>query len=64
MAVSDLLPEELELFLTSWINQKLLSLIIIRSNSYTLDRSYENKKIIETYIKLGVIKELETVLFQ
>ena len=34
------------------------SLIIIRNGSYTFDRiNDENAKIIENYIKLGIIKE-------
>ena len=54
---SKLLPVELESFFISWKNripQKSLSLIINGNKSlYTND---ENKKIIEKYVKLGVVK--------
>ena len=59
-AVSELLPEELESFFTSWSNripQRSFSLIIVRNDSCTLDENDENMKIIEKYIKLGIIKE-------
>ena len=63
MGQSKLLPEKLESFFTSWTNripQKSFSLIIIRNDSYTLDKIDENKRIIEKYIKFGVIKEFRT----
>ena len=57
---SRLLPEELESFFVSWSNripQKLLSLIITRSYSERrLNKNAENMKIINKYIKLGVVK--------
>ena len=49
----ELLPEELESFFVSWKNhipQKLLSL------TYSFSENDENKKVIEKYVKLGVVK--------
>jgi hypothetical protein len=67
---SRLLPEELESFLISWknsISQKSLSLIIIKyeeTNSLnSLDTNDENMKIIEKYIKLGVVKKFKVTDF-
>ncbi|RIA87221.1 hypothetical protein C1645_828102 [Glomus cerebriforme] len=57
---SELLPDELNSFLISWTNrlpQKSLSLIIVKYDSNSLDTNVENMKIIEKYIKLGVIKK-------
>ena len=59
-----LLSEELESFFISWANripQKSFSFIIILNNSVTLLRNFENTKIIEKYIKLGIIKEFKTI---
>ncbi|RIA81110.1 hypothetical protein C1645_837525 [Glomus cerebriforme] len=64
---SKLLPEELESFFISWANrvpQKSLSLLINDCDYYynarnSLNKSAENMKIIEKYIKLGVIREFE-----
>ena len=58
-ARSELLPEELESFFISWKNripQKSLSLIIIDNYNVALDKNDENKKIIEKYVELSVIK--------
>lgn len=55
---SELLPEELESFFISWknhVSQKQLSLIIV-SDKNPLCAQEENKKIIEKYTKLGIIK--------
>ncbi|PKC10212.1 hypothetical protein RhiirA5_414645 [Rhizophagus irregularis] len=55
---SELLPEELESFFISWKNrvpQKQLSLIIF-SDKNPLFAHDENRKIIEKYTKLGIIK--------
>ncbi|CAB4381658.1 unnamed protein product [Rhizophagus irregularis] len=55
---SELLPEELESFFISWKNrvpQKQLTLIIV-SDKNPLYAHDENKKIIEKYTKLGIIK--------
>ncbi|RIA85048.1 hypothetical protein C1645_831368 [Glomus cerebriforme] len=55
---SILLPDELESFLIDWSNripQKSLSLITIGSNY--LNIIDDNKKIIDKYIKLGIIKK-------
>ena len=64
---SDLLPDELETFFTSWSNhipQKSLSLIIIRNDSDTLLRYIDgNMEIIEKYIKLGIIKEFKAIRY-
>ncbi|GBB99041.1 hypothetical protein RclHR1_00340032 [Rhizophagus clarus] len=54
---STLIPEELELFLTSWGNRvpkKLLSLVITGPNSFIENDG--NMKVIEKYIILGTIK--------
>ena len=64
VGISKLLPEELESFLTNWsnrISQKSLSLFIIRNASRSLDLIDENMKIIEKYIKLGIIKGFKTI---
>ena len=61
---SELLPEELESFLASWADRvplKSLSLITIRNDSDTLDKIDENMKIIEKYIRLGIIKGFKTI---
>ena len=65
---SKLLPEELESFLTNWKNRipkRSLSLVVIteecRVNS--LDKDDENMKIINKYIKLGIIKKFKIVGF-
>ncbi|GBB86997.1 hypothetical protein RclHR1_13450003 [Rhizophagus clarus] len=59
----ELLPEELESFFISWTNrisQKSLSLIIVkRYRANSLDTYNENVKIINKYIKLGVIKKFK-----
>ncbi|GBC06235.1 hypothetical protein RclHR1_00670027 [Rhizophagus clarus] len=65
----ELLPEELESFFISWTNrksQKSLSLIIIKNNFNVngLDKNYENIKIINKYIKLGVIKKFKLIDFE
>ncbi|RIA80896.1 hypothetical protein C1645_837877 [Glomus cerebriforme] len=57
---SVLLPEELESFFVSWtkrVPQKSLSFIIINDIVNSLFTNYENMKIIENYIKLGVINK-------
>ena len=62
-----LLPKELESFFISWTNrkpQKPLSLVIVDIYEKNLDAihaHYENKKIIEKYIKLGVIKNFKSL---
>ncbi|RIA85000.1 hypothetical protein C1645_782879 [Glomus cerebriforme] len=56
-AKSELLPEELESFLVSWTNRiprKSLSLII-DNDAHSFKKTDENKKIIEKYIKLGIV---------
>ena len=56
---SKLLPEELESFLIIWSNripQRSLSLKFITCYAYGSLDDEQNKKIIEKYIKLGVIK--------
>ncbi|PKK69348.1 hypothetical protein RhiirC2_781105 [Rhizophagus irregularis] len=56
--ISELLPEELESFFISWKNrvpQKQLHLIIF-SDKNPLYAHDENRKIIEKYTKLGIIK--------
>ena len=61
---SVLLSEELESIFATWANhipQKSLSLIIICNSSNTLDNIDENMKIIEKYIKLGIIKEFKFI---
>ncbi|PKC70344.1 hypothetical protein RhiirA1_454910 [Rhizophagus irregularis] len=65
---SRLLPEELEFFFINWtshIPQKSLSLEIIRceNDKTSLDTDHENMKIIEKYIKLGVIKKFKITDF-
>ena len=58
----ELLPEELETFFRSWTNrvpQKSLSLIIVKRYAVSLDTNYENMKIIEKYIELGIIRKFK-----
>ncbi|PKY30547.1 hypothetical protein RhiirB3_447689, partial [Rhizophagus irregularis] len=59
----ELLPSELESFFIDWkkrLPQKPLSFVIIDSEfcKNSLDKNVENMKIIETYTKLGVVKNL------
>ncbi|RIA97863.1 hypothetical protein C1645_871098 [Glomus cerebriforme] len=63
---SELLPEDLESFFISWSNrvpQKPLSLIIVNYGANSLDTNNENMKIIEKYVKLGVIKRFKVTDF-
>ncbi|GBC05276.1 hypothetical protein RclHR1_06150002 [Rhizophagus clarus] len=56
---SVLQPNELESFFINWAKrepQKSLSLIIFNKKAYTFIEDDENKKIIDKYVKLGVIK--------
>ncbi|CAB4373659.1 unnamed protein product [Rhizophagus irregularis] len=60
----ELLPSELESFFIDWkkrIPQKPLSFVIFDSEfcKNGLDKNVENMKIIEKYIKLGVVKNFE-----
>ena len=59
--------KELENFFVNWndrISQKLLSLIIIKDyESLSLEENDENMKIIETYMKIGFIKNFKIVFF-
>ncbi|PKC55385.1 hypothetical protein RhiirA1_475701, partial [Rhizophagus irregularis] len=60
----ELFPSELESFFIDWkkrIPQKPLSFVIIDSAfcKNRLDKNVENMKIIETYTKLGVVKNFE-----
>ncbi|CAB4427268.1 unnamed protein product [Rhizophagus irregularis] len=60
----ELYPSELESFFIDWkkrIPQKPLSFVIIDSAfcKNRLDKNVENMKIIETYTKLGVVKNFE-----
>ncbi|PKC51623.1 hypothetical protein RhiirA1_543671, partial [Rhizophagus irregularis] len=57
-------PSELESFFIDWkkrIPQKPLSFVIFDSEfcKNGLDKNVENTKIIEKYIKLGVVKNFE-----
>ncbi|PKY56829.1 hypothetical protein RhiirA4_477396 [Rhizophagus irregularis] len=58
---------ELESFFVNWTNcvpQKSLSLVIvIRDEENSLDKNYENIKIINKYTKLGVIKNFKVTDF-
>ncbi len=62
---SELLPEELESFFTSWTNRipkNSISLILIKGYcANSLESKKENMRIIEKYINLGVIKKFETI---
>ncbi|RIA85805.1 hypothetical protein C1645_879076 [Glomus cerebriforme] len=61
---SELLPEELESFFMSWANRiphKPLSLIIV-DDECSFEKNEENMKIIEKYIKLGVVRNLNIKL--
>ncbi|EXX72860.1 uncharacterized protein OCT59_009643 [Rhizophagus irregularis] len=62
-----LLPEVLEWFFMSWSNreqQKPFSLIIIDFlKSSKIMKDHEKKKIIENYIKLGVIRKFRFVVY-
>ncbi|RIA79958.1 hypothetical protein C1645_839561 [Glomus cerebriforme] len=63
---SKLLPEELESFFISWtdhVPQKSLSLIIVNDDDRSLDANEDNLKIIEKYMKLGVIKRFKVMDF-
>ncbi|RIA97845.1 hypothetical protein C1645_871085 [Glomus cerebriforme] len=63
---SKLFPEELESLFISWTNrvpQKPLSLIIVKYCEDSLDTNPKNMKIIEKYIKLGVIKRFKVTDF-
>ncbi|CAB4373764.1 unnamed protein product [Rhizophagus irregularis] len=60
----ELLPSELESFFIDWkkrLPQKPLSFVIIDSEfcKNRLDKNVENMKIIETYTKLGVVKNFD-----
>ncbi|GBB88832.1 hypothetical protein RclHR1_15440003 [Rhizophagus clarus] len=61
-----ILPEELESFFVSWsncISRKSLSLKIITSDVVnSLDANEDNMKIIDKYIKLGVIKKFKVII--
>lgn len=64
---SNLLPEEFESFLIYWKNrasQKPLSLIIVNIDNKSLDANVENMKLIDKYIKLGVIKKFKVTDFE
>src|SRR5205823_6467282 len=67
-ARSEIPPEELEKFFISWKNrvpQKPLSLIIIKSyDCISLEINGENMKIIERYMKMGIIKKFRTKKFE
>ena len=60
---SELLPEELESFFISWMNRipqeslSLGALGVAKYRKYSLDTNDENMKVIEKYIKMGVIKK-------
>jgi hypothetical protein len=63
---SKLLPEELESFFISWkkrISQKSLSLMIINNGIDVNEVNVESTKIIEKYIRLGVIKKFKVTGF-
>jgi hypothetical protein len=63
---SRLLPEELESFLIDWNNripQKSLSFIIVNIDDKSLDANDKNMKLIDKYIKLGVIKKFKVTDF-
>ncbi|RIA81439.1 hypothetical protein C1645_837021 [Glomus cerebriforme] len=58
--------EELESFFISWtdhVPQKSLSLIIVNDDDRSLDANEDNLKIIEKYMKLGVIKRFKVMDF-
>ncbi|RIA94237.1 hypothetical protein C1645_873566 [Glomus cerebriforme] len=60
-ARSGLIPNDLESFFVSWTNrisQQPLSLIIIGEDVHSFKNNWENQKIIERYIRLGIIKSL------
>ncbi|GBB98782.1 hypothetical protein RclHR1_03320008 [Rhizophagus clarus] len=62
-----LLPVELESLLIEWKNrkpQKSLSLIIVNIDDKSLDANDENMKLIDKYIKLGVIKKFKVTDFE
>ncbi|GES97884.1 hypothetical protein GLOIN_2v1573959 [Rhizophagus clarus] len=64
---TNFLPKELVFYFTSWGNrvpQTLLSLVIICDHcKKCLDENEENMKIINKYIKLGVIKDFKITKF-
>jgi hypothetical protein len=59
----ELLPNELEFYFKSWMNNNSRKslLLFVATNNFrkSLDKYDENLKIIEKYIKLGVIKKFE-----
>ena len=58
----ELLPEELESFFVSWGNRTPLYLIINNNDDEdSLERNYENMKIIEKYFELGIVKKFEVI---
>ncbi len=64
---SRLFPEELESFFVNWTNrlpQKSLSLIVVCNDEQSLDVNDENMKIIEKYIKLGIVKKFKVTDFE
>ncbi|PKC02148.1 hypothetical protein RhiirA5_381184 [Rhizophagus irregularis] len=64
---SSLLPEEFESFLIYWkncVSRKSLSLIIVNLDYKSLDKNVENTKLIDKYIKLGVIKKFKVTNFE
>ncbi|RIA99334.1 hypothetical protein C1645_870050 [Glomus cerebriforme] len=67
-ARSEIPPEDLEQFLINWKNripQNPLSLIIIKSyDCISLEVNRENEKIIEKYMKMGIIKKFRTKKFE
>ncbi|PKK74024.1 hypothetical protein RhiirC2_847166 [Rhizophagus irregularis] len=63
---SKLLPEELESFFINWKNRtskKSLSLMVINNGIDVNEVNIENTKIIEKYIRLGVIKKFKITGF-
>ncbi|RIA88173.1 hypothetical protein C1645_256011 [Glomus cerebriforme] len=64
---SEVTPEDLESFFTTWKNRtplKSLNLIIIKDYNFnSLEVNKENMKIIEKYTDLGIIEKFETIMF-
>ncbi|RIA80890.1 hypothetical protein C1645_837884 [Glomus cerebriforme] len=61
-AKSELLPDDLESFFVNWthrVSQKPLSLIITGINKYSFKKNDKNKKIVDKYVELGIVKFFE-----
>jgi hypothetical protein len=60
----ELLPEDLEKFLLSWVNRKSLSWVVVnRNDANNLTLHSKKMKFLEKYIKSGVIRKFKITNF-